>query len=325
VTDATHTITLTVDPGTRHNGVPGAGVVVDGQGAPNEIRILDSNVTAEWLEIGRVRRANAIAALTVRGVIGDPVTNVLLQNVLIHDFADATFNVAGIRLSGDDVGNSMTVRNCMIWNGDGYGIEGDEPSHTATIENCSIDGMAQRGIEAIASSFTIRNTIVTGSPTRDYDASLGGTVNGSNNIDSDGSAPATGRITSSAAALFVTPNANLHLKTGANSLDAVAGKGVRVASVREEDLVRFSTLRPSPDASLELVSDRRGVVRLRRRPSRQSRGLSEAGLFPEQWARVVTVGFQGEVTSTSPTSTPWPRRSCRREIGEPSPRFLPAG
>lgn len=49
-TDATHTIHLTADPGNRHNGVPGAGVVVNNNGA-NEVDVRDSNVTVEWLEL----------------------------------------------------------------------------------------------------------------------------------------------------------------------------------------------------------------------------------------------------------------------------------
>jgi hypothetical protein len=51
-TDATHTITLTADPGNRHYGIAGAGVILDGGAATDSaVLILDDFVTVEWLEI----------------------------------------------------------------------------------------------------------------------------------------------------------------------------------------------------------------------------------------------------------------------------------
>jgi hypothetical protein len=75
-------------------------------------------------------------------------------------------------------------------------------------------------------------------------------------------------------------------------LDAVPGRNVRIVSVRESDTARFSSLTPSAAGALQLVASRRGVVEPRRTPTRSERG---EGLYPDEAARLLSVGFQGEV------------------------------
>ena len=75
-------------------------------------------------------------------------------------------------------------------------------------------------------------------------------------------------------------------------VDAVAGRQVRVASVKADDVVVFSSLRPSVAETSELVAASDGVVRAERRPSKTA--FVGDGLYPEDAARVVSVGFQGE-------------------------------
>jgi len=215
-TDSIHTITLTANPANRHNGIPGAGVVIDAQNGPNEIQIRDDYVTLEWLEIVRVRGANGIAAIRLAG--GPGPTNVLLQNLLIHDYYDPApaNDVSGIALSGTG-GKSVTVRNTMIWDGDADGIQGDDATDTALIENVTIDDIRDlgHGIDNNSSTFTVRNTIATRSLAGDFTGSYGaGTAN---NVSSDNSAPGASPLLGvSAATLFVAPGANLHLKAGPN-------------------------------------------------------------------------------------------------------------
>ena len=219
-TDAAHTITLTADGSNRHNGTPGAGVVVDESIADGtEIEILDGNVTVEWLETVGTRGVSPVGALVVRAFAGDVPLNVLLQNLLIHDLVDPG-GTTGVMLSGNVGGMTITLRNTMLWEGDLYGIWGDEPGNNLLIENCSIDE-AQNGIDADRSTFTIRNTIVTSTVGGhiDYDAASGSLV-GSNNTSSDATALtyfANPLTAVTAASIFVTPNSNLHLKTGANT------------------------------------------------------------------------------------------------------------
>ncbi len=216
-TDPTHRIQLTADPGNRHNGVPGAGVVVNNNGA-NEVDVRDSYVTVEWLELTGASGLS-ISPIQVSAFVGENTTNVVLQNLLVHNFADAVNDISGIDLAGDNtVARGVTIRNCMIWDGDEFGIEGDGSLDTLIIENVSIDGMLNRGIHASGSPLTIRNTIVTGSGNEDYGVGAGGTLSGSNNTSSDGTAAfgANAQTLVSAASVFVLPGSDLHLKLGGN-------------------------------------------------------------------------------------------------------------
>jgi hypothetical protein len=235
-TDASHDIVITADPGNRHNGIPsaagGSGVVLDAQG-PAEFIIRDSYVTVEWLEFVGCKGADNLSAIEVWGGDGPPVdvaTNVVLQNLLIHDFNDTTagFNNSGIDLTGSNTvaGKSVTIRNTMIWDGDQRGIEGDEPLDVALIENVTVDGMVQNGIWADQSTFTVNNTIVTRSGV-DY-SNGSGTMSGSNNTSSDGTAftqfgepPLHNNVLASD--LYVEsngPNWNLHLVGTAVAVDS---------------------------------------------------------------------------------------------------------
>jgi len=235
-TDALHSITLTADGVNRHNGTPGNGVIVDGNLDPNGyfLETRDSNVTIEWLEIRgkrcQVTGCDNTGSLSAYGNVatGQFATNILFQNLLIHDFYEPTIlpgpdpiNLSGIRVSGDPVGKSVTVRNSMVWDGDFDGIRGDETTDTLVIENCSIDMMrdtGSRGIYTDDTPVTVRNTIATTNAT-DFEVGTLGSFTGSNNTSTDGSAalyfanPQTGVA---AASVFVTPNSNLHLKADPN-------------------------------------------------------------------------------------------------------------
>ncbi|MHC4511246.1 MAG: beta strand repeat-containing protein, partial [Planctomycetota bacterium] len=222
-TDATHTITLTADGSNRHNGTAGAGIIVDAQLDENELLIFDSNITVEWLEFIRVRSGGSSrGAIRVFGGAAAP-TNVLLQNLLIHDFYEPAVpasRAVGIRLSGIG-GKSVTIRNTMIWDGDLIGIEGDELTDTVIVENCSIDSMRDvgaTGIDTSLSTFSVRNTIITSSA---GGVDFTGTFDGasSNNTASDATAPGANPQSALAADLFVTPNSDLHLKAGAVAID----------------------------------------------------------------------------------------------------------
>jgi hypothetical protein len=221
-TDATHSITLTADPGNRHNGTAGTGVRINGNAAGNEVQVVDDNVTLEWLEIYNVKAPGTLAVVRI---IGPAAHNVLLQNLLIHDFFDAVNQMTGIRLSGN-VGKSVTVRNSAVWDGDSEGISGDEYGDTLLVENCSVDWMhdaSATGIQTQLSAVTVNNTIVTNSGTS-YKTN-GGVMSGSNNTSSDATASTfftSAQTGVAASALFVTPDvvaADLHLKSGAVAID----------------------------------------------------------------------------------------------------------
>jgi hypothetical protein len=180
--------------------------------------------TSQTLEFVSAR--HNIAAIQVWASLTDVAHHVVLQNLLIHDFgnkiADATAST-GIDIAGTSAlpGVSITIRNTMIWDGDEYGIEGDAQTFDSVlIENVSIHGMKSAGIHASSTTFTIRNTIVTGSPAgNDFDNT--GTLLGSHNTSSDATAALyfSNPLTASAAATFVNPVSDLHLLGGATAVD----------------------------------------------------------------------------------------------------------
>ena len=114
VTDATHTITLTVDPGNRHAGVAwsGAGgtphVVFRNSVANSEpaIRLGDDFVTVEWLEL-RDSAPNTQAGFSLTG-FSDAITpsngslssTITLRNNLVHDL-DMAFDIGQTSLVVD--------------------------------------------------------------------------------------------------------------------------------------------------------------------------------------------------------------------------------
>jgi hypothetical protein len=89
-------------------------------------------------------------------------------------------------------------------------------------------------------------------------------------------------------------------ETGAPSLpvkrawvDAVAGRGIKLASVRASDVVTFSGLRPAAAVPPELEATIQGTVRPRAGRARP-KARSPNGTYPPELSRLVSSGFQGE-------------------------------
>ena len=84
-------------------------------------------------------------------------------------------------------------------------------------------------------------------------------------------------------------------------VEAIAGRKVKLVSVAARGVEAFTSLRPSDADMPEIVATRDGTVRAARRRSRRSVRRRESaafqggGLYPSEAARVVSVGFQGEV------------------------------
>ena len=77
-----------------------------------------------------------------------------------------------------------------------------------------------------------------------------------------------------------------------------AGRGVRVASVRAEEVETFSSLRPTAEDALEAIATRQGTIRAGRRAQREGAAFRRAGMYPESLARVLSEGYQGETKKT---------------------------
>ena len=80
-------------------------------------------------------------------------------------------------------------------------------------------------------------------------------------------------------------------------VEALAGQGVELVSVQAQDVEVVTGLIPSEAARPELVASRDGTVcaGLRKRKRSARAEFRKAGLLPSEAARVVSVGFQGEV------------------------------
>ena len=82
-------------------------------------------------------------------------------------------------------------------------------------------------------------------------------------------------------------------------VEAIAGRKVKLASVRASGVVAFTSLRPSDGEIPEIVATPDGTVHARRSARgvrrRARAAFGEEGLYPSEAARVVSVGFQGDV------------------------------
>jgi len=77
-------------------------------------------------------------------------------------------------------------------------------------------------------------------------------------------------------------------------VQALAGKGVHITSVRATEVESFS-LRPSSADLLEPVMTPRGELLLARRAQNPGRAFRGQGLYPDEAARLVSVAFQEEL------------------------------
>jgi hypothetical protein len=93
-------------------------------------------------------------------------------------------------------------------------------------------------------------------------------------------------------------------------LEAVAGRNVRITSVQARDVQAFS-LRPTSADLFEPVMLPAGTVSLARKAQKPGKAYRGSGLYPEKPARVVSIGFQGDVKKAFLELSPlrWDRSS----------------
>jgi hypothetical protein len=214
ITDETHFLWLTAAEGHRHYGVAGEGVVLDGRNRTMMgIRIHDDFTRIDGLELKRFRRFHGAAAVVV-----GRARNVVLEQLLIHDFDSRWYGVTGIRGMPK---SDFTVRNSIIYDGGSAGIWSVSPRSTATIENCTIHGMNGRGIDEGRGYFTVVNTISMDNECADFDVTRGLQ---SYNLSSDDTALGPGSIVNASAPeqfVSIDPGAeDFHLKVGSAAIDS---------------------------------------------------------------------------------------------------------
>lgn len=236
-TDACSFMTLTVAPGHRHQGIAGIGVALDGLDTDQGLRVQDDYTVVEWLELERIRGGVGAASVVVQ-----QASNVLLQNLLVHDFDDGVESVHGIR---GESNAGYTVRNSIFYDGDTAAIRNNDSTATGVVQNCTVYGNPQWGVLHSAGSLTVTNTLSLGNPSGDF----GGTITQSYNISSDATASGTGSLTGRTATDNPTPGAgnwvvfqnlavggeNLHLQTSVENDAIDAGDDLSASFSRDID------------------------------------------------------------------------------------------
>jgi Peptidase family C25 len=78
-------------------------------------------------------------------------------------------------------------------------------------------------------------------------------------------------------------------------LEAVVGRQVRIVSMAGQDVVAFTSLRPSVVGEAAVFADANGTLSPRMRRRAAGVAFRAAGLYPEEPARLVDTAFQGQV------------------------------
>jgi hypothetical protein len=208
-TDATHYMEITVASGQRHAGQSGVGAVLDMNDSGTGITVSDDYARIEWLQVRRTGGANDRAGLDVVSA-----SNVLLENLLIHDFNGAA-SCYGIHGGAN---SSATVRNCVVYDGTGRGIVADAASSTLTVENCTVYGITGRGVSRVSGALTATNTITMGCSIEDFGSGLTQSYNMSSDASASGAGSLPGRSAGDQFVYILAGNFNLHLKTGSEAI-----------------------------------------------------------------------------------------------------------
>ncbi len=180
ITDATHTITLTADPGNRHLGVPGGGVVVDGAATSLAVVLVnDPYVNVEWLEI----KGGLDEGIEFQNV--SPGANQqFARNLLVH-------NTTKDGMLIDDTGANVDVYNNVVYGSGANGIWIGTALTTGTVRmfNNTAYGNTGAGITASGSNptLTLRNNISHSNGGAEFSVS-GENPASSNNLSSDATA-----------------------------------------------------------------------------------------------------------------------------------------
>jgi hypothetical protein len=256
-TDPFHTITLTADPGNRHNGIPGSGVILDlgGANTDNGILINDNYVTVEWME---VRNSTSAADGTqIGGVSG--ANRRVVRNCIVHDMG-----ARGIQIHTNAVDSyDMDVYDNFLYrNGRGIVVE-DALLATSSVRimnntvfsSVNGSGAGIGGVAPVAGTpVTVSNNISHSNAGGDFGV-LGLDPASRNNLASDltGTTHSPGGggldsvpLTGAGGVNFVSTtlgSEDLHLRTSA-PLSAAENAGADLSCVLQRDIDGITRLTP---------------------------------------------------------------------------------
>ena len=242
-----NSVTLTVASGERHDGTAGSGArVVASTGRQLNLRPpagFDEKYIVEWLEWDQ--NGQSEASVSTSGASFGSVPSI--RNMLVHD------QDGGAAFNGFVAASSRDIRiaNCVFYNNSrasgstvrGLYLDADRASGglfnttVYNVENTSTGGCI--GVTCLTNSTNtkVKNTICidtsAGGSTSDF--SFGSNADHDYNLSSDSTADGTNSITSGTASnLFVSTVAgseDLHLKTGADAIDAGVDLGTTPSGV----------------------------------------------------------------------------------------------
>ena len=238
VTDASHTVTLTVDAGNRHSGVAwsGAGatphVVFDNStGTVDAVVIWADFVTVEWLEVRSDGGGHGIGAayFGVTPSAGAVNNTIVLRNNLVHDVAD------GIKVGGTSI-NADVYNNFVYDVARGINPEATQSADPAlirvfnnTVYNATgegiVSGVNAQGRVQYRNNISITtggsNYLVVGTLRSPSSDNLSGDATATSVSPDGGAEP--GIALSSVNFVSVTPGAeDLHLNTGSYAIGLAA-------------------------------------------------------------------------------------------------------
>lgn len=246
--DATPTTTvLTVASGERHDGTEGTGARVV-RTSDAVILALNIDMTVKWLELD-LNGNRAVSMISHGGSSGQATS---IQNMILHGDNGALSSLEALR----NASNRLTdVTNCFVYDivqtaGGSQGAIGiGIPTNTTNIMNCTVFGVLNNNGSGDASAIngvddadlTLQNVLALGTggtasgTIQDFAAASYVNATVSNNGSSDTSSSGTGStdsLTSGDEIVSTTGGSeDLHLKSGATSIDLGTDKGTTPTGV----------------------------------------------------------------------------------------------
>lgn len=230
--------TLSVASGERHDGTSGSGarIVRTGAGTIITASVTDPTINVEWLELD----ANSQSAILVERSAGGTGTDATFSQLIGHGVSSNNRNFLGI------VANRAYILNCIVYDLEQthtgtrpvQGIGQNTSSRLTHIQNCTVHNMVNNNGTGAAYCYAfsdvanhkVQNCIgtdtsgTTSGTIQDYQQSSPSTATADHNLSSDTSASGTGSLTSkTSSAQFVSTTGgseDLHLKSGADAIDA---------------------------------------------------------------------------------------------------------
>ena len=244
-----NSVKLTVPSAQRHDGKAGTGAKIQYSGsvsAPSFI-LKRSDLTVEWLELDMSSAGSGVLSAVNLGA--NAHTNVFFRNNIIHNLHQQSGDVNGIYVyNSGSSSNTRYIMNNIIYeikdtNDNAYGIRVIGSNYPVEIYNNTVyytqtASDVSSCYEINDSDATLKNNIgarPTGSPNRCFGGTGFSSSTHDYNLSTDSTATGTNSVTGEAYTdLFVstsTGTEDLHLKEGADAIDAGTDLGTSPTNV----------------------------------------------------------------------------------------------